>query len=76
MLKLFKLKSLFIAFILCYQRFISPFFPARCRFYPTCSEYTRQSIEKHGVLQGFFKGFKQLLRCHPYYSGSSKGVSV
>jgi len=40
-----------------------------CRFYPTCSEYAYQAIKKYGVLKGGAKGFKRLLRCHPWNSG-------
>ena len=37
-----------------------------CRFYPTCSEYTKQSIEKYGSLKGLLLGIKRILRCHPF----------
>ncbi|MFZ2970065.1 MAG: membrane protein insertion efficiency factor YidD [Minisyncoccia bacterium] len=40
-----------------------------CRFVPSCSEYTYQSIEKHGVLAGFCSGAKRILRCHPFSKG-------
>lgn len=52
-----------------YQRFISPMkvIPS-CRFYPTCSEYTLQAIEKYG-LKGIWLGFKRIIRCHPFNPG-------
>ena len=37
-----------------------------CVFYPTCSEYAKQAIEKYGVLKGFYLGFFRILRCHPW----------
>ena len=50
-----------------YQVCISPFIGGRaaCRFTPTCSEYTRQAIEKHGVCRGVFLGLKRIGRCRP-----------
>jgi putative membrane protein insertion efficiency factor len=52
-----------------YQRFISPALPPSCRYYPTCSEYTFQAVEKYGVLKGGWLGAKRLLRCHPFHPG-------
>ncbi len=40
-----------------------------CRFRPTCSEYTYQAVEKHGVLGGLYRGFKRILRCNPFNQG-------
>ncbi|MCL5675987.1 MAG: membrane protein insertion efficiency factor YidD [Patescibacteria group bacterium] len=40
-----------------------------CRFIPTCSEYTYQAIEKYGILRGILKGFKRIVRCHPFSKG-------
>ncbi|MDR0967441.1 MAG: membrane protein insertion efficiency factor YidD [Rickettsiales bacterium] len=50
-----------------YQKFISPIFGGRavCRFNPTCSEYTRQAIKKHGALRGITMGVRRILRCRP-----------
>ena len=52
-----------------YRKFISPLFPACCRFTPTCSQYALEAIEKHGVIKGFFLAFKRILRCNPYSKG-------
>lgn len=51
-----------------YQRCISPYIGGKCacRFYPTCSEYTKQAIQKHGLFLGGFMGIKRILRCNPY----------
>ncbi len=43
---------------------------ANCRFYPTCSAYTIQAIEKYGVLKGSWLGLKRICRCHPFYKGN------
>jgi putative membrane protein insertion efficiency factor len=58
-----------MALIRGYQRFISPLFPPSCRFYPSCSEYTYQAIEKHGALRGGWLGVRRISRCHPWNPG-------
>lgn len=52
-----------------YQRMVSPYLPPACRFTPTCSEYTRQAVERYGALKGALMGLKRLGRCHPLSSG-------
>ena len=52
-----------------YRQFISPFFPARCRFQPTCSQYAIEAIEKFGGLKGSWLTIKRILRCHPFNRG-------
>lgn len=52
-----------------YQLALSPFFGGQCRFFPSCSEYTRQAVEKHGVWKGIHLGGKRLLKCHPFHPG-------
>lgn len=49
-----------------YQKCISPLTPAACRFTPTCSEYARQAIVKHGPFKGLWLAVKRILRCHPW----------
>ena len=49
-----------------YQKHISGLFGKKCRFYPTCSEYTKQAIDKYGIIKGSFKGVKRILKCHPF----------
>ncbi len=71
------MKYLFLKIIRLYQITISPdhgflkkaFSNQVCRFYPTCSEYTYQAIKKYGAIKGGAKGFKRVLRCHPWNSG-------
>ncbi|MCX6156122.1 MAG: membrane protein insertion efficiency factor YidD [Candidatus Kapabacteria bacterium] len=52
-----------------YRLLISPLFPNSCRFYPTCSEYAIQAIEKYGIFKGIWLGTKRILRCHPLHPG-------
>lgn len=52
--------------IVLYQRCISPLTPATCRFTPTCSEYARQAIMKHGPVRGLWLAIRRILRCHPW----------
>lgn len=52
-----------------YQRFISPMLGERCRFYPSCSEYTARAILKFGPIRGMYLGARRLLRCHPWNPG-------
>ncbi|MCE9585662.1 membrane protein insertion efficiency factor YidD [Candidatus Nomurabacteria bacterium] len=60
------IKQAFIHIIKFYQRFLSPLKGSTCVFYPTCSEYTKQAIQKYGVFKGFLLGFYRILRCHPW----------
>ena len=52
-----------------YQRKISPLFGPRCRYYPTCSQYTFDAIERYGVFIGGVLGTLRLLRCNPLFPG-------
>ncbi|HXV83794.1 MAG TPA: membrane protein insertion efficiency factor YidD [Candidatus Binatia bacterium] len=59
-----------IPFVLsAYHKLISPFLPRSCRFFPSCSVYASEAIQKHGVLKGFLLGLKRLSRCHPWNPG-------
>ncbi|MDW3211060.1 MAG: membrane protein insertion efficiency factor YidD [Reichenbachiella sp.] len=62
------LKKLFLIPIWIYQYSISPLFPSSCRFSPTCSQYTKEAIEKHGVGKGMILGIKRIAKCHPWGS--------
>lgn len=52
-----------------YQKAISPWLGANCRFHPSCSQYTIEAIEKYGVVQGIIKGAYRILRCNPWNPG-------
>ena len=63
------MKKIFILLIRFYQKFISPLFPAKCRYYPTCSQYTLEAIQEYGAIKGTYLGIKRILRCHPFHEG-------
>lgn len=52
-----------------YQKYVSPAFPPRCRFSPTCSQYALEAIGRYGAVKGGFLAVKRLLRCNPFYKG-------
>lgn len=56
----------FIWLIRFYQAGISPFLPPRCRYAPTCSQYSLEAFQKYGVLKGFWLSTKRILSCHPW----------
>ena len=58
-----------IFFVKCYQYVLSPLLGPRCRFYPTCSEYTKQSLQQHGVFKGLYLSVARILRCQPFSKG-------
>ncbi|MDE4963741.1 membrane protein insertion efficiency factor YidD, partial [Francisella tularensis] len=55
----------FVMLINLYRYCISPFIPASCRYYPTCSEYALEALITHGILKGLYLTTRRLLRCHP-----------
>ncbi len=63
------MKKIIVFVIDCYRQFISQplqhFFGGGCRFYPTCSQYTKESIEKFGVIRGGGLAIKRIIKCHP-----------
>lgn len=63
------MKKISISVIRFYQKKISPLFPPRCRFYPTCSQYAVEAIERFGVFKGGLLGLWRLLRCNPLFPG-------
>ena len=63
------MKKLFLALIRFYQKQISPCFPARCRFIPTCSQYAYEAITKYGAFKGGILALWRLLRCNPFNKG-------
>lgn len=68
------MKNIFINLISFYQRHISKYIRNRCRFYPSCSEYTKQAIDKYGIIRGIFKGFLRILRCNPLFKGGVEKI--
>ena len=56
----------FVLLIKLYQLFISPLTPATCRYNPTCSQYTKEALEIHGLFKGGWLSLKRIFSCHPW----------
>ena len=71
------MKKIVVKLIQLYQNTLSPdhgifkayFHPGFCRFYPTCSQYTKLAIDKYGIIKGGWKGLKRIARCNPWNNG-------
>ncbi len=63
------MKNLIIKMIRFYQKKISPLFGPQCRYYPTCSQYAIEAVERHGVFKGSLLAMARLLRCNPLFPG-------
>jgi putative membrane protein insertion efficiency factor len=62
-------KQLFILIVRGYQLWIGPLLPPSCRYYPTCSVYALEALEKYGALRGGWMATRRILRCHPLHKG-------
>jgi putative membrane protein insertion efficiency factor len=63
---MYLLKKIFIILIRGYQKLISPLFPPRCRFQPTCSQYCIEALYGHHFFKGLALSLKRIFRCHPW----------
>lgn len=63
------MKYLFVGLVRLYQLIISPWMPSRCRYHPTCSQYSIEAFKKHGALKGLWLTIKRIGRCHPWSKG-------
>jgi uncharacterized protein len=63
------MKKLLLIFIKFYQYVISPLTGRNCRFYPTCSAYAVEAIEKYGCIKGLYLAVRRIMRCHPFHAG-------
>ena len=66
------MRKMLISLICWYQKNISPFLSSKnihCKYYPSCSEYTKQAIQKYGVIKGSILGIWRILRCNPFSKG-------
>ena len=63
------MKSVLLALIRFYRKYISPCRPPCCRYIPTCSQYALEAVEKYGAWKGGWLALKRILRCHPFYHG-------
>jgi putative membrane protein insertion efficiency factor len=63
------MRYLLLALIRVYRYTLRPLLGANCRFFPSCSDYAREAIEKHGAGRGAWLAARRILRCHPYHPG-------
>ncbi len=63
------MKQVMIFLVKIYQKVISPLFPARCKYYPTCSKYAVEAFKKHGFFKGLVLAVWRILRCNPWSDG-------
>lgn len=63
------MKHVFLGLIRFYQKFISPIKPPTCRFYPTCSQYGIEAIQRFGAFKGGYLTIKRILKCQPFHPG-------
>ncbi|MCY4524843.1 MAG: membrane protein insertion efficiency factor YidD, partial [Halobacteriovoraceae bacterium] len=68
------MNQVLIVIIRFYQLCLSPFFPRRCRFYPTCSSYALESLKRFSFFTSLWYILRRLLRCHPWHSGGYDAV--
>ncbi|SMB21641.1 putative membrane protein insertion efficiency factor [Sterolibacterium denitrificans] len=58
-----------LGLVRCYRYFISPFLGRSCRFYPSCSEYADEALQRHGAWRGTWLALRRVSRCHPWHPG-------
>lgn len=63
------LRNCLIGLVRIYQRLLSPLLGPRCRFYPSCSAYTAEALQRHGALRGGWLSARRITRCHPLNDG-------
>ena len=63
------IKTIMISLIRLYQLCISPLLGHNCRYYPSCSQYAIEAIEKKGIIRGSWMAVKRICRCHPWHDG-------
>jgi len=63
------MKALLLSILRGSQYALRPLLGANCRFYPSCSDYAREAIERHGTSKGMWLALRRVARCHPYHPG-------
>ncbi|HYT96838.1 MAG TPA: membrane protein insertion efficiency factor YidD [Casimicrobiaceae bacterium] len=63
------MKLLLLLLLRGYQYAVRPLLGANCRFYPSCSDYAKDAIERHGALRGLWLAVRRVAKCHPYHPG-------
>jgi putative membrane protein insertion efficiency factor len=69
------MRLLALGLVRLYQLLVSPLLPPACRFWPTCSRYSVQAIDRHGVARGVWLSLRRLSRCHPFHPGGYDPVT-
>ena len=67
-------RTMLIFIVKFYRKYLSPLKLQSCRFYPTCSVYAQESLEKFGAAKGIMKSIKRILKCHPFHPGGHDPV--
>ena len=70
-----EMRFLALGLIRLYQLLVSPLLPPACRFWPTCSRYSAQAIDRYGVARGVWLSLRRLGRCHPFHPGGYDPVT-
>ncbi|MGI4776079.1 MAG: membrane protein insertion efficiency factor YidD [Janthinobacterium lividum] len=70
------MQKILIKFIGLYQLLLSPLLGQNCRFYPTCSQYAKESIIMHGIIRGLIYAFYRIVRCQPFSNGGIDPVKA
>ncbi|MDM8524471.1 membrane protein insertion efficiency factor YidD [Desulfococcaceae bacterium HSG8] len=68
------IKYIFLILIRIYQYTLSPMLGSACRFYPSCSAYAYEAIERYGPVKGSWLSLQRILRCHPFHPGGADPV--
>ncbi|HUJ90123.1 MAG TPA: membrane protein insertion efficiency factor YidD [Syntrophorhabdales bacterium] len=63
------MKFIVVSFLKLYRLLVSPYVPTACRFYPSCSAYMLEAVEKKGIFKGMMAGLLRILKCHPFHPG-------
>jgi putative membrane protein insertion efficiency factor len=63
------MKSFLVGVVRVYQLWVGPLLPSSCRYYPSCSAYAVEALEKHGAVRGSWMAIRRIARCHPFHRG-------
>jgi len=69
-------RNICVIILSAYRSVISPLYGDVCRYYPSCSHFTLQAIQRYGVVRGSWMGMRRIARCHPWAEGGIDDVPV